>query len=458
MPWLQLVVSIISGVTVALLVAAGRSAWARRRVPVGPSRHVARRTYLRAILRASKDDQVQRLCALVPNLIPATGTELTQIQDAWQAINTRGNVRIVTRESVDPLTAGAELLSRGIEVRVGRTLNTDDLSFHTFSGDTYSVVVNHRDGRHDRPSQLVGQSPVEVFQSHFDQVWESASPLESVLAEQVLGMLRPGDGPARIARQMQAVRAKYRLSPTAEESVLRHVAFRHWAPVVFVTGLPGAGKSVVRRHLAEKLVDLRFQVDQLTDYVYAFRDFLHHAINLDDGRGAGFTAHTGGAFHVRDERDLEPALQSLSRTVSRHRERTPLTLVEFARSDLVAALRVFGEEVLSSAHVIHVEASDAARTMRLTKRAQPPRVAIRGQGILVQPSDDHQLPTTAARSLYASEDFTRLRDLKEFEGRVHQIDNEADDAQFARIDEKLDAFIEDIIRPYKSAGLAVSGN
>jgi dephospho-CoA kinase len=459
MPWSQLTVSVTSGVVVALLVAIGRSVWIRKRLPAGPSRHVTRRTYLSAILEMSMNQQVRRICALVPNLVPAAGSDqLTRIQTAWQGIESRGNVRIVTRENQDCLSAGAELLSRGIEVRVGRALNTDGLSFHIFSGDAFSVVINHRDTGRDHPSRLIGLSLAQVFQSHFDQVWDSAVPLESVLAEQVLSMLRPGDGPTRIAAQMQVVRTKYRLDAKVTEAVLRHVAFHHAAPVVFVTGLPGTGKSVIRRHLAEKLTKLRFQIDQQTDYLYAFRDFLHHAINLEDGRGVGFSAHAGGAFHVRDEHDLEPALQSLSKRVWESRGRTSLTLVEFARSDLVAALQVFGDEVLASAQIIYVRASEATRALRLDRRAQPPRVAINGQNILVQPSDDHQLPSPAAKSLYTSDDFIRLRGLKEFEGRLHQIDNDVEDPTFTTINEKLETFIKDVIRPYTSPGLIVSAN
>jgi dephospho-CoA kinase len=454
MQFSQLIVPITSGVVVALLVAFGRYLWARKRVPVGPSRHVTRRSYLRAILRASIDENVVSLCALVPNLTPARGVDqLTRIQEAWQAIDSRGTARILTREDQDCLAAGAELLSRGIEVRVNRSLNTDDLSLHIFSGGTYRVVINHRDGRRDRPGQLNGFSPAQVFQSHFDQVWATAAPLESVLAEQVLAMLKPGDGPSVIASLMHTVRAKYGLGPRAEDAILRHVAFRHSAPVVFITGLPGAGKSMVRRHLAQKLTGLRFQVDQLTDYIYAFRDFLHQAINLGDGRGTGFIAHTGGAFQVRDEHDLEPALQALSKKVWASRGHTPLALVEFARSDLVAALRVFGDEVLSCAHIIHVQASESARALRLANRAQPPRVAIEGQEIRVQPSDDHQLPSTAAKSLYVSDSIAKLQTLKEFTGRVHQIENDADDPDFARMDKELDAFIAEIIRPYRPRGV-----
>jgi hypothetical protein len=317
------------------------------------------------------------------------------------------------------------LLSRGIEVRVNRSLNTGDLSLHIFSGGSYHVVINNRDrGGRDRPGQLTGLSPTQVFQSHFDQLWESAAPLESVLAEQVLAELKPGDDAEAIARQMIDFRAKYRLEPKVEEAVLRHVAFRHAATVIFVTGLPGAGKSMIRRQLAKKLTGLRLQVDELNDYVYAFRDFIAQAINLDDARRKNFTAYAGGAFQVEDEHDLEPALQELSRKVWASRDRTPISLVEFARSDLVASLQIFGEEVLAKAHVIHVQASEAARSLRLTKRAQPPRVTIKEQEIVIRPSDDHQLPSTAAKSLYGSERFTHLQSLKEFAGRIHQIDNE----------------------------------
>ncbi|ONI84010.1 hypothetical protein ALI22I_34600 [Saccharothrix sp. ALI-22-I] len=451
MHWsLQLAVSVTSGLLVTAVVAGVRALRARRRMPDASSQKVNRRNYLSAILHASQDKGVRRLHALVPNLTPAAGNEqLTRIQQAWEAINRRGEIRIVTRESHEGIVAAAELAARGIEVRVDRSHNTNGLSFHIFSGERDSVVINHRDGSRDRPSRLNGPEPAQVFQGGFDQAWTQAVPLESVLAEEVL---RPGDSVARACARTHGVRAKYRLDDDVTASLVRHVAFRHSASVVFITGQPGVGKSTVRRHLAAKLRALRFQVDEFTDYPFAFHDHVHRQIALEGTRGEGFTAHAGGAFHVRDERDLEPALRSLSNKVWENRGHSRITLVEFARSDLAAAFQVFGDEVLAAAQVIHVSASAATRSARLERRAQPPKLAIVGQDIVISPSDDHQLPSTAANSLYASDDGDRQLDrIGSLKARVHRIDNEYDDINLERADEKLDAFIKAVVRPYKSS-------
>ncbi len=454
MQWTQLAVSVMSGVVVATIIAFVRTAWTRRKVPTGLSRFIGRSSYLSTILEVSQNNQIKHLEALVPNLMPAAGKKtMESIQTAWEEINNRNNrrgVRIITRENQACLTAGAELLSKGIETRVGRSLNTDDLSYHIFSGKTYCTVINHRDGDRDRPIRLDGLSPSKPLHSDFEDVWQASVPLESVLAEQVLGGLKPNAGFDKLAEQIRDLRAKYNLNAAAEEAVLRHIAFRHWASVIFITGLPGAGKSSVRRQLAKKLIALQFQVEELTDYAYAFRDFLHAVIQLGEGRGEGFSPEMGGAFRVDSEKCLEPALHSLAKQVWENKCRTPLNLVEFARSDVVAALQVFGDEMLSSSHVIHVQASNTVRAKRLEARAQRPRIQVINPAINVLVSDDHRLPSTAASSLYLTDDFGRLQTHPNLVNRVHQVENNEDDPTLARLDDKLDGFIEGIVRPYKA--------
>lgn len=46
--------------------------------------------------------------------------------------------------------------------------------------------------------------------------------------------------------------------------------------------------------------------------------------------------------------------------------------------------------------------------------------------------------------------LTRLRAMRGVAGRVHHIANDVDDPAMTAIDERLDAFIGDILRPYKS--------
>lgn len=57
----QLVVPVISGVTVPAILAMARALWHRKRLPTGMSRRVTRRNYLSKILAMSRDDQLDRL-------------------------------------------------------------------------------------------------------------------------------------------------------------------------------------------------------------------------------------------------------------------------------------------------------------------------------------------------------------------------------------------------------------
>jgi len=455
MQWGQWLVSVTGGVSVATIIGLARAAWVRRQVPKALSRAVARRSYLAEVLSISQRSDVQRLEAFVPNLVPAAGVKvLEEVQTAWKGINGRIGVQVITQESEDCLKAGAELLSNGIETRVARSLNTDDLSYHVFSGGGHHTVLNHKENGRDHPNRLNGFSPAKVFQTHFQDVWSTSVPLESVLAEQLLNGLRRAGDRAEISERFRDLRSKYALDAAAEEAVLRHVAFRHSSPVVFITGLPGAGKSLVRRRLAQKLTSLRFQVDQLNDYIYAYHDFMHAVMMLDEDCGQGFTAEHGGAFKVSREEDLRPALVSLAKRVWQNKGQTPITLVEFARTDVVHALKVFGAEVLENSQIIYVQASNEVRSTRLESRAQPPRIDVTAPGISITVSDDHRLPSVIAKSMYLADDFSRVRVHEGVANRVHAIDNEIDDPTHARVDEKLDGFIEDVIRPYKTLSSA----
>src|SRR5437764_708842 len=81
---------VTSGVTVTLIVAIFRTLWRRTRLPTGLSQRMTRRNYLAEMLVIAKNDQVDRLDALVPNLLPAYGsTVLAKIQESWTRINSR---------------------------------------------------------------------------------------------------------------------------------------------------------------------------------------------------------------------------------------------------------------------------------------------------------------------------------------------------------------------------------
>ncbi|AIG74574.1 Conserved putative membrane protein [Amycolatopsis japonica] len=443
MNWSQLLVPVTSGVSVALIVATVRFLWRRTRLPTGLSQRMTRRNYLAEMLVISKNDNVDRLDALVPNLLPAQGSPvLVEIQESWTQINGRRGVRVITRTEPASLTAGAELLAAGIEVRVSRALTADHLSYHLFSGSEHHTVLNRRNGGKDRPERLDEISAAKVFRSHFDETWSESEPIESFLAGQLLA--GPDSG---LADRIREQRAAYQLPAKAEDAILRHLAFRHRAPVVFVTGLPGAGKSLVRRALAEELRRWRMQVDELNDYVYAFEEFLHALMLLGDGRGAGFSAQQGGAFQVEREDDLRPALHTLGHRVWENRRSNPITIVEFARADTIGALQVFGDEVLAASQIIHVRASDTERSARLARRGEPPKISVAGQSISLEVSDEHRLPSNAADTLYSRDDFALLKAQKNIANRLFLVENDAEEK--AHVDEQVTAFVEAVVRPYR---------
>ncbi|OKJ91944.1 AAA family ATPase [Amycolatopsis sp. CB00013] len=443
MNWSQLLVPVTSGVSVALIVATVRFLWRRTRLPTGLSQRMTRRNYLAEMLVISKNDNVDRLDALVPNLLPAQGSPvLVEIQESWAQINGRRGVRVITRTEPASLTAGAELLAAGIEVRVSRALTADHLSYHLFSGSEHHTVLNRRNGGKDRPERLDEISAAKVFRSHFDETWSESEPIESFLAGQLLA--GPDSG---LADRIREQRAAYQLPAKAEDAILRHLAFRHRAPVVFVTGLPGAGKSLVRRALAEELRRWRMQVDELNDYVYAFEEFLHALMLLGDGRGAGFSAQQGGAFQVEREDDLRPALHTLGHRVWENRRSNPITIVEFARADTIGALQVFGDEVLAASQIIHVRASDTKRSARLARRGEPPKISVAGQSISLEVSDEHRLPSNAADTLYSRDDFALLKAQKNIANRLFLVENDAEEK--AHVDEQVTAFVEAVVRPYR---------
>lgn len=452
--WSQFLVPVTSGMIVTVIVAFVGFLWRRTRLPTGLSQRMTRRKYLAEMLVISKKDHVERLEALVPNLTPAEGSPVVaQIQESWSQINGRRGVRVITRAERSSLIAGAELLGMGIEVRVSRALTSDHLSYHVFSGAEHHTVLNQRTGGKDRPERLDDISAAKVFRSHFDQVWSESEPIESVLAGEILAgeVLpggKPGDVVSRLADPIREQRAAYQLPAKAEDAVLRHLAFRHRAPVIFVTGLPGAGKSLVRRALAEELRRWRLQVEELNDYVYAFEEFLHALMLFGDGRGAGFSAQQGGAFQVEREEDLSPALQRLGRRVWENRRSNPITIVEFARADTVGALQVFGEEVLAASQIVHVRASDAVRAARLARRGEPPKISVAGQSISLEVSDEHRLPSNAADTLYSREDFALLKNQKSLVGRLHLVENDSEGT--AHVDEQVAAFVETVVRPYRA--------
>jgi AAA domain len=452
MVWNQWTVSVLSGLTVAALVALTRYLWVRRRVPTVLSRSTRRRDYLLAIQALSKQPELKRLDVLTPRLYAANGSELiADIQDAWAGVNDRddGEVRVLTAENERCRIAGAELVAKGIEVRV-TPLRSDILSYHLFQSDKkVTAVINLPDRGRNRPVRLDGLALARVFESHFESLWAGDSrSLESKLADMAIEDAGPAASVDNVVRAMERSRSQHNLNDECYRKVLTHLAFLHSASVIFVVGLPGAGKSLVRHRLARQLNDIGLKTEEFTDYVYAYRDFIHDTIKLDPQPHRRFEPESGGAFRVSHEADLNPALHALAEPVWANKGKGVITLVEFARSNILTALQVFGDEVRARSQVVYVQASDARRQERLQARAQPPIIKVGEEVISVVVSDNHRLPSVAAAELYVSDDVERLLLDRHWRSRIFQLGNDFDGRE--RVDEPLKNFSNKVVHPYAS--------
>jgi hypothetical protein len=460
-PMLTVGLLVIAGLIVALFSTVSRYTWTRRRVPTALSRVVRRESYLGEVLSESKRAQYDGLDVLAPRLTPAVDAPMiADIQAAWKQISERGqisrrgHVRVATLDSLTCLQGGLELLAHGIQVRVARRgLNSEDLSYHVFvtGGSADTVILNRHSGTKNRPLRMPEQDVTKVYRDNFEGIWAASTPIEAVIAEEVIEKARGSREPADVLRALNDVLCTLnvtpaRLGPTLDV-VLRHLAFRSGSSVIFVIGLPGSGKSLARRLLAQRLERLGIACRVETDYVYAYRDFLHGLIMLEPRRVDGFEPCREGAFAVRDEAALRPALQALEAAVRDGLKDSEVTIAEFARSDLVAALNPC-TDIRTRCWILYVEAPAERRADRLGRRVEPPELTVDGTSVTLTPSDNHRLPSAPLESLYATDDIGELEKSWHWRGRIIRIQNPVDDGGTA-IAARLDEFIARVIDQYR---------
>jgi hypothetical protein len=386
---------------------------------------------------------------------------MTGIQSGWEQINGRERVRVLTLDLEECLQAGAELLDRGIEVRVlpnARDLGCDGLTFHLFETslpDEAIAIVNHHHGNADRPVRFKGVAPTEVFRGRFRMEWDKARPLEAVIAERIRPRSTSCQGRKSVLCSIeQAEVTGLHLGAHSIEQILPHLAFRDNCAVVFIVGLPGSGKSYIRSQLAQQLDSMRIEYGSLSDYPYAYLGLLRTVLKLTPTSGTGFRAYEGGAFAVQTERSLIPALQALHGEVRDTSQAREVTLVEFARADLAAALQEF-DDLRARSRIIYVSAPASVRQARLANRAVPPDVRVEGQIITLSLSDNHLLPTSVERTLYIADGLDRIKMSAHWRDRIFEIDNGFDGS--TRVDAKIGEFIELIVSPYRVGGTNPAG-
>jgi dephospho-CoA kinase len=331
-------------------------------------------------------------------------------------------------------------------------MGTEDLSFHLFHARTCPrVIVNFHDERHgkprDRPIQLNGSAPAQPYRERFDTVWNAASPLETVIARKIIAKAGRSSDCKILWQALNETCALLGLDDGAVDKVLPHLAFGNSCSMIFILGLPGAGKSLARECLTQKLKAMGVETRELSDYVYAFRDHLHGLMKLEPARGTGFEARTGGAFAVSDERALQPALNALTQAAAGSLSDSEVVLVEFARTDIVAALEEFGD-IGNRCRVIYIQAPAQLRSARLSSRHEPPGSSTDGRTVTFTPSDNHMLPSNVERSIYPADNINRLMISPRWRDLIFWIENDIDDGG-CKINASLDQFVEKVVSSYR---------
>ncbi|MFC5825882.1 hypothetical protein [Nonomuraea insulae] len=450
MGWEDYIVPVTSGILVTIILGSLRMAWTRRRrVPLALSRRVRRKTYLGAVLSESAKD-TQRLDVVSPRLAPAAESPtIAKIRAEWKRINERCGVRVVIFESDDSIRGGVELLNEGIAVRLAqRVFGMEHLSFHRFEREpatASTAIVNHRNGRNDHPVILDGIGTQAL--SDFESLWGAAQPLEAFIAKKICDTITALEDPEAVREALKKIERQLDINLRDGITVLPHLAFGNSCRVVFILGLPGAGKSHVRRALTARLATMGIETEQLSDYSFIYGDFLRALVELEPARGTGFKAHPGGAFEVSDIEALAPGLQALAKAVRVAAKEGKAVVIEFARPDLLSALREF-DDLRHMSRVIYVDAPAPLRAERRNRRIERPGVIVTDQTVCFKLTDNHLLPPDANEAIYAVDNIKDLESDSYWGRRVFRINNDVDDGG-AKIDARIDEFVKSIVDRYR---------
>jgi adenylate kinase family enzyme len=135
---------------------------------------------------------------------------------------------------------------------------------------------------------------------------------------------------------------------------------------VFITGLPGSGKSTAYRSIFQYVEELNqdWHVLRINDY-----DILRAMCVADTERKKfRWTKHKG--FNVKDFSVLNDALGEARTRIEKHRlsAANELIVIEFARNDYRNAFQVFGKDILQDAYFLFLEVKKSNCSKRLKER------------------------------------------------------------------------------------------
>jgi 6-pyruvoyl-tetrahydropterin synthase len=169
---------------------------------------------------------------------------------------------------------------------------------------------------------------------------------------------------------------------------------------IILVGRPGSGKSAAARYIQLIAEQYRWRTAHINDYKY-----LKQMYEME-GTGKSFQASAHNGFDVLDFSVLDTALRMVEKEAMIYCSyRRELALVEFARNNYHAALRLFSHTFLRDAYLLFFRVDINTCAGRVQARAHAPETV-----------DDHFISEEMLRSYYC-EDI----DAKEIALLIHEL-------------------------------------
>jgi adenylate kinase family enzyme len=181
---------------------------------------------------------------------------------------------------------------------------------------------------------------------------------------------------------------------------------------IILVGRPGSGKSAAARYIQGIAEQHCWQTAHINDY-----KFLKQMYEME-GTGKSFQASAHNGFDVLDFSVLDTALHMVEREAMTYCScRRELALIEFARNNYHAALRLFSHAFLRDAYLLFFRVDINTCARRVLTRTHAPETV-----------DDHFISEEMLRSYYrndinAEEIALLVRELDLDPNRVRLIEN-----------------------------------
>ena len=134
---------------------------------------------------------------------------------------------------------------------------------------------------------------------------------------------------------------------------------------LFVLGCPGSGKSTISRYIEMLARDRGWSARSINDYERLYRMF------QADTECERFRPVAFGGFDILDPFVRDIALRELREKAQRsYTTRNELVLIEFSRCNYSYSLKIFGEDLLSDANFLFLDADIDTCIRRVHERAE----------------------------------------------------------------------------------------